>query len=519
MTSGPMSKSTLPRLFAAAALSGALAACATATPASAARTADRPSGAVRRRRLGLRALSRRRGGAGRRRAGALRRSICSRPPAAIPTLWSSRRAPSPPPSWPAMWTRRRPCRRRPAGPTIRATPWASSPVRSWKWLIITTRRPTRSCRRPWASTGRRRRCCGPWAAAGAGDRAASIAPMASGQERAVEAFGPAEPRPCCWSGAGKVRRGGGGLRRPVRPQRHLHPWRMEPSWSAGADASRPRLSTTRRWRRIPPTQPSPRPGRASPPAVRPPPLPSIRTGAAEALVDPAALAAGPEAVGCGPRLSAAGAGARPRPVGGVGAGRRPALQADHQGGARACGLRPRQADLPGIYHRPRPPRAQLGGGRREGPGAGGGSERWRPQSRPIPTPCWCWPDIYRDDGRYGDAVKDAGSADRQGRARHGLQLAALLPPWRSAGARRQVGPGPARPTARGERPSRRSGSAELSRLRLGGPGREHLDQALRLLQKANALSPGSGAFVDSLGWAHYRLGPVSGGRCMSWSTR
>ncbi len=35
---------------------------------------------------------------------------------------------------------------------------------------------------------------------------------------------------------------------------------------------------------------------------------------------------------------------------------------------------------------------------------------------------------------------------------------------------------------------------------------EHLDQALSLLEKANALSPESGAFVDSLGWAHYRLG-------------
>ena len=35
---------------------------------------------------------------------------------------------------------------------------------------------------------------------------------------------------------------------------------------------------------------------------------------------------------------------------------------------------------------------------------------------------------------------------------------------------------------------------------------EHLDEALRLLQKANTLEPDSGALVDSLGWAHYRLG-------------
>ncbi len=35
---------------------------------------------------------------------------------------------------------------------------------------------------------------------------------------------------------------------------------------------------------------------------------------------------------------------------------------------------------------------------------------------------------------------------------------------------------------------------------------EHLDQALPMLEKANALTPDSGAFVDSLGWAHYRLG-------------
>ena len=38
---------------------------------------------------------------------------------------------------------------------------------------------------------------------------------------------------------------------------------------------------------------------------------------------------------------------------------------------------------------------------------------------------------------------------------------------------------------------------------------EHLDQALPLLEKANALQPDSGAFVDSLGWAHYRLGQYS----------
>ncbi len=35
---------------------------------------------------------------------------------------------------------------------------------------------------------------------------------------------------------------------------------------------------------------------------------------------------------------------------------------------------------------------------------------------------------------------------------------------------------------------------------------EHLAQALPMLERANALAPDSGAFVDSLGWAHYRLG-------------
>ena len=35
---------------------------------------------------------------------------------------------------------------------------------------------------------------------------------------------------------------------------------------------------------------------------------------------------------------------------------------------------------------------------------------------------------------------------------------------------------------------------------------ERLDEALHLLERANALAPDSGAFIDSLGWAHYRLG-------------
>ena len=35
---------------------------------------------------------------------------------------------------------------------------------------------------------------------------------------------------------------------------------------------------------------------------------------------------------------------------------------------------------------------------------------------------------------------------------------------------------------------------------------EHLDQALLMLQKAMALDPQDGAIVDSLGWVHYRLG-------------
>ncbi len=38
---------------------------------------------------------------------------------------------------------------------------------------------------------------------------------------------------------------------------------------------------------------------------------------------------------------------------------------------------------------------------------------------------------------------------------------------------------------------------------------ERLDEALHLLERANALAPDSGAFIDSLGWAHYRLGRYS----------
>jgi Flp pilus assembly protein TadD len=35
---------------------------------------------------------------------------------------------------------------------------------------------------------------------------------------------------------------------------------------------------------------------------------------------------------------------------------------------------------------------------------------------------------------------------------------------------------------------------------------EHIDQALPMLRRAVELRPASGAIVDSLGWAHYRLG-------------
>jgi Flp pilus assembly protein TadD len=38
---------------------------------------------------------------------------------------------------------------------------------------------------------------------------------------------------------------------------------------------------------------------------------------------------------------------------------------------------------------------------------------------------------------------------------------------------------------------------------------EHLDEAFKLIEKAVALEPGSGAIIDSLGWAHYQLGQYS----------
>ena len=41
---------------------------------------------------------------------------------------------------------------------------------------------------------------------------------------------------------------------------------------------------------------------------------------------------------------------------------------------------------------------------------------------------------------------------------------------------------------------------------------ENLDQALELIQRAVALEPNNGAYVDSLGWVYYRLGRYSEAR-------
>ncbi|RMH19287.1 MAG: hypothetical protein D6696_10985 [Acidobacteria bacterium] len=49
---------------------------------------------------------------------------------------------------------------------------------------------------------------------------------------------------------------------------------------------------------------------------------------------------------------------------------------------------------------------------------------------------------------------------------------------------------------------------------------EHLERALRLIQRAVALDPDNGAYVDSLGWAHFRLGNLEQARQMlEWAAR
>lgn len=49
---------------------------------------------------------------------------------------------------------------------------------------------------------------------------------------------------------------------------------------------------------------------------------------------------------------------------------------------------------------------------------------------------------------------------------------------------------------------------------------EHLDRALTLIQRAVALDPDNGAYVDSLGWAHFKLGNFDSARqLLEWAAR
>ena len=114
-------------------------------------------------------------------------------------------------------------------------------------------------------------------------------------------------------------------------------------------------------------------------------------------------------------------------------------------------------------------------------------------------------DLYRDDDRYADAVQTLDKLMSQ----VGPATAAdwRLNYLRGAALEREGEWAPAEADLRKALALKPDDPEVLNYLGFAWVDRgEHLDEALRLLQQANALEPNSGALVDSLGWAHYRLG-------------
>ena len=118
-------------------------------------------------------------------------------------------------------------------------------------------------------------------------------------------------------------------------------------------------------------------------------------------------------------------------------------------------------------------------------------------------------ELYRDDDRYADSVRILDRLIAQA-------APATLLDWRlhylRGAAYEREGDWPQAEadlkTALSEQPN---DPEILNYLGFAWVDRgERLPEALKLVEKANALSPDSGAIVDSLGWAHYRLGDYQG---------
>ena len=341
----------------------------------------------------------------------------------------------------------------------------------------------------------------PWAAAGSGDRAASIAAVDAGQDRAVAAFGQLNhARLLERAGkldaaeaayAGQAERSGvfalayGGFL-----ERHSR--RTEALALYDKTLSRD------------PTDPAFTAARAQVVAGRPaPPAPSIRTGAAEALIGPAALLLTQKQPDAGlaylrltqtldPELA----------EGWVLEG--DALEAQHDtAGARAAYARVSPASVEYATAQGRLILDLQDDGQKDQ--ALSMAQALAAAQPDDPHTLLVLADLYRDDERYGEAVQTldrlltrVGPATAADWRLHYLRGAALEREGRWSDAEVDLQQAL---TAKPDDPE------VLNYLGFAWADRgEHLDQALRLLEKANAIEPDQGAYIDSLGWAHFRLG-------------
>ena len=341
----------------------------------------------------------------------------------------------------------------------------------------------------------------PWAAAGAGDTAASIAPVDASQERAVEAFGQLNHAALLERAhrfdaaeaafAGQSTRGGV----------------FALAYGAYLERRDRRLEAQVLYDKVlskDPTDPAFTLARARVAAARPaPPIPSVRSGAAQALVGPAALLLAQKQTEAGlaylrlaltldPTLSEAWV-----LVG-------DALEAQHDlAGARAAYAKvptgsPEYATAQGRIALD----LQEDGQKDQALSVAKALAATRADD---PHSLLVLADLYRDDERYPDAVQ---TLDR---------LIAQVQPTTAADWRLYYLRGAALERegqwARAEADLQKALDLKpadpeiMNYLGFAWADRgERLGEAVRLLQRANLLEPDSGAYVDSLGWAHYRLG-------------
>jgi tetratricopeptide (TPR) repeat protein len=341
----------------------------------------------------------------------------------------------------------------------------------------------------------------PWAAAGAGDVASSLAPTDASQERAVEAFGQLNHAALLERAkrydaaeaalAGQSSRGGvfalaygGYLERRGR--------RMEA------------LAVYDKVLSKDPTDPAFNQARSRAAASRPAPAqPTVRQGAAQALIGPAALLLAqkqPEAglaylrlaLALDPDLS----------EGWVLVG--DALEAQHDAAAARAAY---------GHVQPNSPEYATAQGRIALDLQQDGQKdqalqvaRTLAAARPDdPHTLLVLADLYRDDERYADAVATLDRLVAQVKPQtaadwrlYYLRGAALerQGQWTRAEAdlQKALDLKPADPEI-------------MNYLGFAWADRgERLPEAVKLLERANLLEPDSGAYVDSLGWAHYRLG-------------